>query len=59
MTLIRRDLSPDDSLGNGLHMPRRLQRRVRQHPYDITIGQGFRRGHYRLCRQVRPVPTHG
>ena len=27
----------DDSLGNGLHIPRRLQRRVRQHPYDITL----------------------
>ena len=31
----------DNSLGNGLHIPRRLQRRVRQHPYQITINQGF------------------
>ena len=31
----------DSSLGNGLHIPRRLQRRVRQHPYDITINQDF------------------
>ena len=31
----------DNSLGNGLHIPRRLQRRVRQHPYDITIDQDF------------------
>ena len=31
----------DNSLGNGPHIPRRLQRRVRQHPYDITINQGF------------------
>lgn len=31
----------DKSLGNGLHIPRRLQRRVRQHPYDITIDQDF------------------
>ena len=31
----------DDSLGNGLHIPRRLQRRVRQNPYDITIDQEF------------------
>ena len=31
----------DDSLGNGLHIPRRLQRRVRQHPYDITIDREF------------------
>ena len=31
----------DNSLGNGLHIPRRLQRRVRQHPYNITIDQDF------------------
>ena len=31
----------DKSLGNGLHIPRRLKRRVRQHPYDITIDQDF------------------
>ena len=31
----------DNSLGNGLHIPRRLQRRVRQDPYDITIDQDF------------------
>ena len=38
----RRGLIPlDDSLGNGLHIPRRLRRRVRQHPYDITIDQDF------------------
>ena len=38
----KRGLIPlDDSLGNGLHIPRRLQRRVRQHPYDITIDQDF------------------
>ena len=38
----KRGLIPlDNSLGNGLHIPRRLQRRVRQHPYEITINQGF------------------
>ena len=31
----------DNSLANGLHIPRRLQRRVRQNPYDITIDQDF------------------
>ena len=31
----------DHTLGNGLHIPRRLQRRVRQHPYDMTLKQGF------------------
>ena len=31
----------DNSLGDGLHVPRRLQRRVRQHPYDITFDQDF------------------
>ena len=31
----------DNSLGNGLHIPRRLQRRVKQHPYNITIDQDF------------------
>ena len=31
----------DKSLGNGLHIPRRLQRRVRQHPYHITIDKDF------------------
>ena len=30
-----------NSLGNGLHIPRRLRRRVRQHPYNITIDQDF------------------
>ena len=40
----QRGLIPlDDSLGNGLHIPRRLRRRVRQHPYDITIDQDFAR----------------
>ena len=31
----------DNSLANGLHIPRRLKRRVRQNPYDITIDQDF------------------
>ncbi len=31
----------DNTLGNGLHIPRRLQRRVRQHPFEITIDQDF------------------
>ena len=31
----------DNTLGNGLHIPRRLQRRVRQHPLDITIDKDF------------------
>ena len=31
----------DKSLGNGLHIPRRLRRRVRQHPYHITIDKDF------------------
>ena len=29
------------SVGNGPHIPRRLKRRVRQNPYDITIDQDF------------------
>ena len=31
----------DDSIGGGLHIPRRLRRRVKQHPYEITIDQDF------------------
>ena len=31
----------DNSLGNGLHIPRRLQRRVRQHPFEITTDKDF------------------
>ena len=31
----------DNTLGSGIHIPRRLQRSVRQHPYDITIDQDF------------------
>ena len=31
----------DKSLGNGLHIPRRLQRRVRQHPFEITTDKDF------------------
>ena len=31
----------DKSLGDGLHIPRRLKRRVRQHPYSITIDHDF------------------
>ncbi len=31
----------DNSLGNGLHIPRRLQRRVRQHPFEVSINQDF------------------
>ena len=31
----------DNTLGNGLHIPRRLRRRVRQHPYHITINRDF------------------
>ena len=31
----------DNSIGNGLHIPRRLQRRVKQHPYEITIDRDF------------------
>ena len=31
----------DNSVGNGLHIPRRLKRRVRQNPYKITIDKDF------------------
>ena len=38
----RRALIPiDHSLGRGVHIPRRLQRRVRQAPYDVTLDQDF------------------
>ena len=31
----------DNTLGRGVHIPRRLQRRVRQAPYEVTINQDF------------------
>ena len=31
----------DNTLGRGVHIPRRLQRRVRQAPYAVTINQDF------------------
>ncbi len=31
----------DDTLGRGVHIPRRLQRRVRQTPYAVTINKDF------------------
>lgn len=31
----------DDKIGKGLHIPRRLKRRVKQNPYEITINQDF------------------
>ena len=31
----------DNSIGNGLHIPRRLRRRIKQHPYEITIDRDF------------------
>jgi leucyl/phenylalanyl-tRNA--protein transferase len=31
----------DDTVGGGIHVPRRLQRRVRQNPYEITIDKDF------------------
>ncbi len=31
----------DNSLGGGVHIPRRLQRRVRQMPYQVTINRDF------------------
>ena len=38
----RRALIPiDHSLGRGVHIPRRLQRRVRQAPYEVTLDQDF------------------
>ena len=38
----KRALIPiDDSLGRGVHIPRRLQRRVRRAPYAVTINQNF------------------
>ena len=38
----RRALIPiDHSLGRGVHIPRRLQRRVRQAPYEVTHDQDF------------------
>ena len=38
----RRALIPiDHSLGRGVHIPRRLQRLVRQAPYDVTLDQDF------------------
>ena len=38
----RRALVPfNNSIGNGVHIPRRLVRRVRQDKYDITINRNF------------------
>ena len=38
----RRALIPiDHSLGRGVHIPRRLRRRVRQAPYEVTLDQCF------------------
>jgi leucyl/phenylalanyl-tRNA--protein transferase len=38
----RRALIPiDGSLGGGVHIPRRLQRRVRQAPFEVSINQDF------------------
>jgi leucyl/phenylalanyl-tRNA--protein transferase len=31
----------DNTLGRGVHIPRRLQRRVRQAPYAVTMNQDF------------------
>ena len=31
----------DESLGNGVHVPRRLQRRIRQAPYQISLNLDF------------------
>ena len=31
----------DNTLGHGVHIPRRLQRRVRQAPYAVTINRNF------------------
>ena len=31
----------DNTLGRGVHIPRRLQRRVRQAPYEVTINKDF------------------
>ena len=31
----------DNTLGHGVHIPRRLQRRIRQAPYAVTINQDF------------------
>ena len=31
----------DNTLGRGVHIPRRLQRRVRQGPYAVTINKDF------------------
>ncbi len=31
----------DDSLGSGVHVPRRLQRRIRQAPYQISLNLDF------------------
>ena len=31
----------DNTLGCGVHIPRRLQRRVRQAPYAVTINRDF------------------
>jgi len=38
----RRALIPiNSSLGGGVHIPRRLQRRVRQAPFEVSIDQDF------------------
>lgn len=47
----------DDSLGSGLHIPRRLQRRVRQHPYEITIDQDFA-AVIAACAAPSPTRSH-
>ncbi len=31
----------DNTVGNGIHIPRRLKRQVRQNPYKITINKDF------------------
>lgn len=38
---IRGVIPIDDTIGNGLHIPKRLARRAKQHPYDITIDRDF------------------
>ena len=38
----RRALIPiDETIGQGVHIPRRLHRRIRQAPYEVTINRDF------------------
>ena len=49
----------DNTLGRGVHIPRRLQRRVRQAPYAVTINQDFTAVIDACATLVTNAKTHG